>query len=169
MSRFFSQKKDTKTKDTLKPKTNHAFSSSDFPDLITIQSTTPTPTPRHAMNYKNKLEMVEPKLDSTIKPGHISLFYDKITKKLCIEKEKEQQQQQQQCPSTPSFEKLVKHWETWYDDYIELYGEEIYEKVHLYPFYNYNYFNELDEIFYRELEELEKIKEAEYEDYDDYP
>lgn len=158
MSRFFSQKKDTKLKDTLK---KHVFSSSDFPDLVTNPNTNNTNT----MNYKNKLEIVEPKLESNIKQGHISLFYDKITKKLCIEKEKEKEKQRL---SPPSFEKLVKHWESWYDDYIELYGEDIYENVHLYPYYNYNYFNELDEIFYRELEELEQMEEAEYEDYDDY-
>lgn len=163
MSRFFSQKKDTKTKPV--------FSSSDFPDLVTSTNPNSNNTNTSIMNYKNKLEVIEPKLESTIKPGHISLFYDKITKKLCIEKETfiQKSKQLQQYPSTPSFEKLVKHWETWYDDYIELYGEDIYENVHLYPFYNYNYFNELDEIFYRELEELEKTEEAEYEDYDDYP
>ena len=168
MSRFFSQKKDTKTKDTLK---KPVFSSSDFPDLVTSTNPNSKNTNTSIMNYKNKLEVIEPKLESTIKPGHISLFYDKITKKLCIEKETfiQKSKQQQQYPSTPTFEKLVKHWETWYDDYIELYGEDIYENVHLYPFYNYNYFNELDEIFYRELEELEKTEEAEYEDYDDYP
>ena len=168
MNRFFSQKKDTKTKDTLK---KHVFLSSDFPDLVTNTSTNTNPnntlTNTNTMNYKNKLEVVEPKLESNIKQGHISLFYDKITKKLCIEKEKEKEKEKQR-PSPPSFEKLVKHWESWHDDYIELYGEDIYENVHLYPFYNYNYFNELDEIFYRELEELEQMEEAEYEDYDDY-
>ena len=162
MSRFFSQKKETNPKDTIK-KAN--FSSSDFPDLVTSRNTN-----INTMNYKNKLEMVEPKVESSIKPGHISLFYDKITHKLCIEKEKEKEKERHALnPTKPSFEKLVKHWEKWYDDYIDLYGEDIYADVHLYPFYNYNYFNELDEIFYRELEELEKIEEAEYEEYEDYP
>ena len=163
MSRFFSQKKDTIKK--------AAFSSSsnDFPDLVTNNPNTKTTT----MNYKHKLKFIERKVESTIKPGHISLFYDKITHNLCIEKSPQEQQQEQQklklkqYPSTPSFEKLVNHWEKWYDDYIDLYGEDIYAEVHLYPFYNYNYFNELDDIFYRELEELEKMEETEYEEYEE--
>ena len=89
-----------------------------------------------------------------------SLFYDKITRKLCIENsEIIQPRQSRQRP--PSFEKLVNHWEKWYNDYIELYGEDIYAHLHLYPFYNYNYFDELDEIFYRELEEIEELEELE--------
>lgn len=157
MSRFFSQKKETIKK------AEFSSSSNDFPDLITNNPNTIATT----MNYKNKLKFIEPKVESTIKPGHISLFYDKNTRKLCIEKSPQEQQKQKQYPSTPSFEKLVNHWEKWYDNYIDLYGEDIYADVHLYPFYNYNYFNELDEIFYRELEELEKMEEAEYEEYED--
>ena len=160
MSRFFSQKKEI----IKKPVSVFSSSSSDFPEL-----STGTKTNTNTMNYKNKLEIVEPDVKSNLKHGHISLFYDKITKKLCIERETHIMQKPQKHISSPSFEKLVKHWENWYDDYIDLYGEDIYENVHLYPFYNYNYFNELDEIFYRELEELEKMEEAEYEEYDDYP
>ena len=171
MSRFFSQKaKDmTQTNMTTQKKTNPAFSSNDFPDLIG-QTSTHASKSMNTMNYKNKLEIVDSIVEPTVKHGHVSLSYDKITGKLIIEhgpkqppKSTKSQKQQQQ----PSFEKLVKHWEKWYDDYIELYGQEIYDHIHLYPFYNYNYFNELDEIFYRELEELEKMEEAEYEEYED--
>ena len=154
MSRFFSQQ----TKQT--KKTNLAFSQSDFPDLIEVKTQSkPNLT---AMNYKNKLEIVQPKLVTTIKPGHISLFYDKITRKLCIENsEIIQPKQRHTRQQPPSFEKLVNHWEKRYTNYIELYGEDIYAHVHLYPFYNYNYFDELDEIFYRELEELEELEDNE--------
>lgn len=175
MSRFFSQKKDTPQTKT-QTKTKSVFSSNDFPDLSTNTCPSTKISPNtHKMNYKNKVEIVEPEVVSNLNHGHISLFYDKITRRLHIEKEKEKENKKETSiqkplrrPSPPSFEKLVTHWEKWYDDYIELYGEDIYENVHLYPFYNYNYFNELDEIFYRELEELEKLEESEYEEYDDY-
>ena len=152
MNRFFSQQ----SKQQSKKSTNPVFLKSDFPDLIEVR--TQSNTPINEMNYKNKLEIVEHKVESTIIPGHISLFYDKITRKLCIENsEIIQPIQPRQQP--PSFAKLVNRWEKWYNDYIELYGEDIYAHVHLYPFYNYNYFDELDEIFYKELEELENIEE----------
>ena len=174
MSRFFSQQP-TQTKQTKQPSkttnptnpTNPAFLKSDFPDLNEDKTQTKTQSKTQsksitAMNYKNKLEIVEPKVVSTILPGHISLFYDKITRKLCIENSEIIQPIQRQPPQPPqrppSFEKLVNHWEKRYINYIELYGEDIYAHFHLYPFYNYNYFDELDDIFYRELEELEELE-----------
>lgn len=159
MSRFFSQQ----SKQTKQPskQTNPAFLKSDFPDLNEPKSQVKSQT-KHitAMNYKNKLEIVEPKVVSTILPGHISLFYDKITRKLCIENSEIIQpiQPRQSRQRPPSFEKLVNRWEKRYTNYIELYGEDIYAHFHLYPFYNYNYFDELDDIFYRELEELEELE-----------
>ena len=163
MSRFFSQQTKPQTKPQSK-QTNPTFSKRDFPDLAQTksQATSHSTATTNAMNYKNKLEIVEPKVEPTIRPGHISLFYDKITRKLCIENSetiKPRQLRQQTQP--PSFEKLVNHWEKRYTTYIELYGEDIYAHVHLYPFYNYNYFDELDEIFYRELEELEELENME--------
>ena len=167
MSRFFSQQP-KQTKQSSKP-TNHAFLKSDFPDLIEDKTQTQVKSQSQvksqaksitAMNYKNKLEIVEPKVVSTILPGHISLFYDKITRKLCIENSEIIQpiQPRQSRERPPSFEKLVNRWEKRYTNYIELYGEDIYAHFHLYPFYNYNYFDELDDIFYRELEELEELE-----------
>jgi hypothetical protein len=154
MNRFFSQQSKQQSKKSKQH--NPTFSQSDFPDLIEVNIQVKSPVT--TMNYKNKLEIVEHKVESTIIPGHISLFYDKITRKLCIENsEIIQPIQPQQQP--PSFAELVNRWEKWYNDYIELYGEDIYAHVHLYPFYNYNYFDELDEIFYKELEELENIEE----------
>ena len=156
MSRFFSQQSKPQSKQT-----NPAFSKSDFPDLTQTKSQSNTTLP--TMNYKNKLEIVEPKVVSTILPGHISLFYDKITRKLCIENSEIIQpiQPRQSRERPPSFEKLVNRWEKRYTNYIELYGEDIYAHFHLYPFYNYNYFDELDDIFYRELEELEELENME--------
>ena len=157
MSRFFSPKPKPESKMTSKP----VF---DFPELST--KTSIINTNANKMNYKNKLE-IEPERQ-VVKPGHISIFYDTHTRKVCIENK--------EIPTLPpprqipiSFQKLVTRWEKWYDDYIELYGEDIYSSVHLYPypFYNYNYFNELDEIFYKELEELENLEENEYDDYQD--
>ena len=164
MSRFFSQqpKQPKQTKQPSKP-INPVFLKSDFPDLNEPKSQTQAKSQVKsitAMNYKNKLEIVEPKVVSTILPGHISLFYDKITRKLCIENSEIIQpiQPRQSRERPPSFEKLVNRWEKRYTNYIELYGEDIYAHFHLYPFYNYNYFDELDDIFYRELEELEELE-----------
>jgi len=142
------------------------FSSNDFPDLSTNVSSACSSTIKKTMDYKNKLQLVEPIIEQKIQPGHISLFYDKITHKICIEHGTRTRIALKHNPDI-SFEKLVKHWEKWYDEYIELYGQEIYEHVHLYPFYNYNYFNELDEVFYRELEELEKMEQVQYEEYEE--
>jgi hypothetical protein len=155
MSRFFSQQSKSQSKQA-----NPTFSKSDFPDLSQPKSQSNITLP--TMNYKNKLEIVEPKVVPTITPGHISLFYDKITRKLCIENSeiiKPRQRQVREKP--PSFEKLVNRWDKWYTNYIELYGEDIYAHIHLYPFYNYNYFDELDDIFYRELDELEELENME--------
>ena len=156
MNRFFSQQSKQQSKKS--KQTNPVFSQSDFPDLIQVKSQSNASI--NAMNYKNKLEIVEHKVEPTMNPGHISLFYDKITRKLCIENS-EIIQPMQSRQESPSFKKLVNRWDKWYNDYIELYGEDIYAQLHLYPFYNYNYFDELDEIFYRELEELEELEESE--------
>ena len=158
MNRFFSHQSKQQSKKS--KQTNHVFSQSDFPDLSQVKSRDKSNTPINEMTYKNKLEIVEPKVVSTITQGHIFLFYDKITRKLCIENS-EIIQPRQPRHRPPSFEKLVNRWDKWYNDYIELYGEDIYAHLHLYPFYNYNYFDELDEIFYRELEELEELEDNE--------
>jgi len=168
MNRFSHQ---PSTKPTKQNKSKPFFSSNDFPDLSTnVSSASESSTIKKTMDYKNKLQIIEPIIEQKIQPGHISLFYDKITHKICIEHGAgtgtKRRDALKHKPDI-SFEKLVKHWEKWYDEYIELYGQEIYEHVHLYPFYNYNYFNELDNVFYRELEELEKMEEVEYEEYEE--
>ena len=167
MNRFSHQAQKPPTKPTKSTKSTAFFSSNDFPDLSTKSSSSSI---KNTMDYKNKLQISEPVVEQKIQPGHISLFYDKITHKVCIEHgtgTRDALKQTRHYKPDISFEKLVKHWEKWYDEYIELYGQEIYEQVHLYPFYNYNYFNELDEVFYRELEELEKMEQAEYEEYEE--
>ena len=166
MNRFSHQAQKPPTKPTKSTKSTAFFSSNDFPDLSTKSSSSSI---KNTMDYKNKLQISEPVVEQKIQPGHISLFYDKIKQKVCIEHGNRGDALKQKRHYQPviSFEKLVKHWEKWYDEYIELYGQDIYDQVHLYPFYNYNYFNELDEVFYRELEELEKMEQAEYEEYEE--
>ena len=74
MSRFFSPKPKPESKMTSKP----VF---DFPELST--KTSIINTNANKMNYKNKLE-IEPERQ-VVKPGHISIFYDTHTRKVCIE------------------------------------------------------------------------------------
>ncbi len=160
MNRFFSPKPKPESKPTLKP----VF---DFPELSTKAPTVNATSTENKMNYKNKLEIEQKR--KVVNTGHISIFYDTHTRKVCIENKEIPTLLPPPRQIPISFQKLVTRWEKWYDDYIELYGEDIYSSVHLYPypFYNYNYFNELDEIFYKELEELENLEENEYDDYQD--
>ena len=81
MNRFFSQKKQETKVIKTNTKSRPVFSQLDFPDLIETKSANTTLT---HMNYKKKLEILEPVVESKIKPGYISLSYDKITRKLFI-------------------------------------------------------------------------------------
>ena len=132
--------------------------SNDFPEL---NNGTKKNNSNSKMNYKDKLQTinsVNSDVTNELKEGMISLYYDKNTGKLCIETSKQNISIKKNKPSNISFNLLVKQWDKWYDNYIELYDENIYTHFYLFPYYNYNYFDELDEIFYKKLEELEELE-----------
>jgi hypothetical protein len=60
---------------------------------------------------------------------------------------------------------LVRVNETRKAQYIENWGEEDYEKTFLSPNYDYDYFNDLDDIYEMEMEQLELSKEESDEEY----
>lgn len=66
-------------------------------------------------------------------------------------------------PKPINLQPLVNHWKRRKEEYIELYGEDIYEEMFLCKNYDYDYFEKLD----REQEErMEQQKQNENSDYE---
>lgn len=130
-----------------------------FPEL----STTSTKDTTSQMNFMVKLNktMDTPEEYCGLKPGYIKIQYD-TNKKLVVETSK-----MQNIPGTQikpvNFKKMVDNWDNYYNLNNEIYGEDIYAKYHLFPNYNYNYFDILDDKFYLELDAEETQAENNYE------
>jgi hypothetical protein len=65
--------------------------------------------------------------------------------------------------------KMMYRWDEYTKTYIMLYGDDIYDKMYLFPNYNYEYFDMLDNKYEYEQEEMEIAeKNVSYEDLSDY-
>jgi hypothetical protein len=70
---------------------------------------------------------------------------------------------QKTIPKPITLQPLIDHWKRRKEEYIELYGEDIYEEMFLCKNYDYDYFERLD----REQEErMEQQKRNENSDYE---
>jgi hypothetical protein len=66
--------------------------------------------------------------------------------------------------------RMISRWDEYTKTYKMLYGDDIYEKMYVFPNYNYDYFDILDNKYEQEQEELEISENAETYDeaYDNY-
>ena len=135
------------------------ISSECFPEL----STTSTKDKTSQMNFMVKLNKTidTPEEYSGLKPGYITIRHD-TNNKLVVETSKIQNISKIQIKPV-NFKKMVDHWDNYYNLYDEIYGKDIYAKYHLFPNYNYNYFDILDDKFYLELDAEETQTENNYE------
>jgi hypothetical protein len=94
-----------------------------------------------------------------IPPGYLVLKRDKKTNKI-TRKYGEMQNYFEEKEITPSeiIDKLVYLYEKRKEEYIELWGEEEYEKMFLFNNYDYHYFDKLD------LQYEEELKKINYEE-----
>ena len=109
-------------------------------------------------NYKDKLTYVDIKKTPILKEENAILYYDKKKQKVIMEYDfsnNNKNNKNQNVKTQPNFNELIQRWEKYNNNYIELFGEDIYNYYHLFPNYNYNYFNELDN---KELKEFQKLE-----------
>jgi hypothetical protein len=130
-----------------------------FPEL----SATSTKDNTSQMNFMVKLNKTidTPEEYCGLKPGYITIRHD-TSNKLVVETSKIQNISKTQIKPV-NFKKMVDHWDNYYNLYDEIYGKDIYAKYHLFPNYNYNYFDILDDKFYLELDAEETQTENNYE------
>jgi hypothetical protein len=65
-------------------------------------------------------------------------------------------------------DRLAEIHERYVNDYIQLWGEEEYEKMYKFPNYDYDYFDKLDELHEDEMEEIQNDEYYDDEYYDTY-
>ena len=116
---------------------------------------------------KKKEEVIEVIEEEQIKPGWVEIKYNKNTKKIDY-----RYGTPVSCYRKPTYEsivlqKLVENHEKWKAYYIQLWGEDEYEKMYRFPNYDYHYFDKLDEEYERQQEEYEIEQGSEDSDYYD--
>jgi len=119
-------------------------------------------------NDKNNMEYML-KLNKPLKTdtselennGHVTFFFDKKSRSIVVNNNKIFMDTIHN--KNINFQSLILKWERYYNLYNEIYGEEIYEKMYLFPNYNYEYFDTLDDNFYMELYKEEQLYNEENE------
>ena len=137
-----------------------ALSDKNFPVLGVINRPTLDVNESKVASFVDKLNVQNIKncVDSCedyIQPGYVVITKDKYGEKLRFSCEEE---------NNPNkvLDSLVNLYELRNEKYIELWGEDVYEKVFKFPNYDYDYFDRLDHQYEEELErELEKRRELE--------
>ena len=159
--------KDKKQADLLKSLTDK----SSFPELVPTKQTNEQ---TNNMNYSALTwvkEKEKEKSDDDWLPAGFEILNSNN------ENEKTTKQRLKPAPPAVIMKALVDLYENWKENYINTWGQEEYERQYLFPNYDYEYFDKLDEIYELELlklEEKEREKEeelaAEYEymEYDNY-
>jgi hypothetical protein len=151
------------------------LSAESFPELV---KTTKVNTSNSMPSFLEKITMeVEKKeetksekqlLMETLKPGWALFTYDKETKKTSmIEKQiiRNEQNSLSELDITYNvFDSLANLHENRRQEYIDNWGEDEYEKMFIFPNYDYEYFDKLDEKY---EEEMRKYNTAVNQQYDD--
>lgn len=159
--------KDKKQADLLKSLTDK----SSFPELVPTKQTNEQ---TNNMNYSALTwvkEKEKEKSDDDWLPAGFEILNSNN------ENEKTTKQRLKPAPPAVIMKALVDLYDNWKQNYINTWGQEEYERQYLFPNYDYEYFDKLDELYELELlklEEKEREKEeelaAEYEymEYDNY-
>ena len=130
-----------------------------FPELFPQQKPTTQPEALD-LNFLEKVKWVESDKPIEWNSG------------LCIlGNDDKEPPRKQQRPKTPYeiMSKQAELYETWKAGYIADYGEEYYERYYMFPNYDYEYFDKLDDKYEAELEELDRLEdEKERDQYIEY-
>ena len=144
---------------------------SSFPELVPSKQTVDQ---ANNMNYSALTWVKEEKEKEKSEDDWLPVGFEKLGQ---TNNEKAPRQSLKPAPPEVIMKALVDLYENWKKNYINAWGEEEYERQYLFPNYDYEYFDKLDEKYEIEmlkLEEKEREKEeelaAEYEytDYDKY-
>ena len=103
---------------------------------------------------KKKEEVIEVIEEEQIKPGLVEIKYNKNTKKIDYRYGTPVSCYRKPTDESIVLQKLVENHEKWKAYYIQLWGEDEYEKIYRFPNYDYHYFDKLDEEY-----EMEQGKE----------
>jgi len=131
-----------------------------FPELSTTKIKVPISDTQSNMDFMVTLnKTVEIQETSGFNEGYIKIHYDN-NHHIIIETSTIQTVKHIQNNTEPiNFKSIINNWDNYYTLYNEIYGEDIYEKTYLFPNYNYNYFDMLDEEYYVDLETNETQNE----------
>jgi hypothetical protein len=138
-----------------------SLSINSFPVLIetnknTNQGVEPSkPSFLEKINTK-KNEVIEVIEEEKIEPGWVKITYNKKTKKIDYKYGAPVSSSKEKKPTELIvLQRLAQNYETWKANYIQLWGEDEYEKMYRFPNYDYQYFDKLDEEYERLQEEYE--------------
>jgi hypothetical protein len=108
--------------------------------------------------------------DKYVHPGWIVIEKNKQNRsiftrnKLDEEKDKYKKEDNDTILCNQIVDNLIYKYNNYKDEYIELWGEDEYEKMFLFPNYEYGYFDKLDQEEYMEELELQQQEEQQYEE-----
>jgi hypothetical protein len=134
----------------------------DMPRLDVTENKTLVTSFLDKINVQTIKNSAEP-CEDYILPGYIVITRDKITNNV-IYKYGEQLRFTREEDDNPNkvLDSLVNLYEIRRDKYIELWGEDMYEKVFNFPNYDYDYFDRLDQEYMEEMErQLNRRREFE--------
>jgi hypothetical protein len=96
-----------------------------------------------------------------ILPGWLVMTRDKVSNKIIINYGETTILKKQQSTYYEIIAKLAFLHDNRTEDYINTWGQDEYEKMFMFPNYDYDYFERLDQEYEEELEELEELREYE--------
>ena len=140
-----------------------ALSDSNFPELNVIKVHVVKEKKGKSFSDKvkeeQKVEIIETPVEEYIQPGYVVISRDKNTNKI-IYKYGEQMENSYEEDYSPNkvFECLVELYEKRKENYIELWGEDEYEKQFRFQNYDYDYFDRLDQEYEDELERQRELE-----------
>jgi hypothetical protein len=139
---------------------------SSFPELVPTKQ---IGEQTNNMNYMNKLTWVKEKEKEKSEDDWLPAGFEKLD----YNNEKAPRPSLKSAPPAVIMKALDDLYQNWKQDYINTWGHEEYEHRFLFPNYDYEYFDKLDDKYEREmfkLEEREREKESEmeYEYMDNY-
>lgn len=130
-----------------------------FPEIIKIKKSEPEPEPETSkhkvMNYlenakKQNIQVTRPQNNT---PKETEIKEDEFN----------------YLQVNLNMSKMISRWDNYTKTYKMLYGDDIYDKMYIFPNYNYDYFDMLDTKYEYEQEEMENAENNDsYDDLSDY-
>ena len=118
------------------------------------------------INTKKKEIVIEVIEEEKVKPGWVELKFNKQTRRIDYRYGTPVSYYRKPSDESIVLQRLVENYETWKANYIQLWGEDEYEKMYRFPNYDYHYFDKLDEEYERQQKEYEMENGSEDSDYD---